>query len=394
MNPVQDPRPFSAAVRRAALLAALVVAGGCAKYKNRINELTRENQKLRGVNEALEAELAARASGSDYDFAPIRRFTVGVAAAEQDFDSGAFETLLQQSLDASAGKAKPALTAETSDRELAKIRGMLVQQYLAAEEVPIVISNLSYRLADAKHDFKIGGTVVPRDAAQVTSAGDGGAVGTLRDELPAVLRREGDDTFRIDYEESGQGRSSVEVRLTDLDMIASADGTRAARQGDVSFNWRLNLAEVRVYEVEQYRGDVGTFLRQMRVNGARGELSQFQTLQDTVFLFGYGPYRTDVVSQLRTPAFIDRVEVAAIDPAVVDALTVEDDEEKLLGTIGADVQWVVCESVDFERRERTWRRPIAIGFPFVSRQTSTDRGEVFYSLYTAAGTRLLGNFSR
>ncbi len=85
--------------------------------------------------------------------------------------------------------------------------------------------------------------------------------------------------------------------------------------------------------------------------------------------------------------------MAFIDPATVRSLTVQDDQDELLRAFGPNVQWQACELVDFKGRERTWRRPIEVGFPFVSRQASSDRGEVFYSVYTASGTRLLGNFS-
>ena len=394
MNTEPNPSLVPPALRRLTALALLALpAVACAVDKERVNALMREKLELERQNEALRAELAAAEAG-EHEFAPIQRFTVGLAAAEQDFDSGAFEELLQQSLKESAGEGSPALDSPANDRELAKIRGMLVQQYLAAEEVPILITNLSYRLADASQSFRIAGTVVPRSEAEVTSSGAEGALVSLREEIPGVLRRDANGAFRIDYEELGGGKGAVEVRLTDLDMITSADGTRAERQGDVSFNWRLNLAEVRVYEVKGFRGDVGRFLRQMRIGGARGELSQFQTLQDTVFLFGYGAYRTDVVSQLRTPSFIDRVEVAAIDAEVATSLTVQDEEAELLRAFGAEPKWQSCDLVEVEGRERVWRRPIEVGFPFVSRQTSNDRGEVFYSLYTASGTRLLGNFSQ
>lgn len=377
----------------AVLSFAVPFCASCAGQREQVDRLERENEELRRANQQLETELEALGSG-DREFAPIPWFTVGLAAAAQDFDSAAFEALLRQSLEEAAGEARVALDSQASERELAKIRGMLVQQYLAAEEIPIVVSNLSFRLADADGVFEIGGTIVSRQEIEVMTSGEGGALVTVPGELPALLRRSEDGAFRIDYEERGHRRGAVEVQLTDADMIASAAEPRAERQGDVSFNWRLELAEVQVYRVQDFRGDVGSFLRRMRIGGASGELSQYQTLQDSVFLFGYGAYRTDVVNQLRTPSFIDAVAVAAIPAALATTLTVQDSEEALLRLLGGALRWQPCEPVAVTGRERTWRSPIDVGLPFVGRQTSSDRREVFYSLYTASGTRLLGNFSQ
>ncbi len=367
----------------------LVPTSGC-------HNLSQEVAQLRAENARLEEENAMLRAGTDVpppEFAPIQRLTVGLAAAANDFDEGAFEALLEESLGDAADASRLRLSVQESPREVAKIRGMLVQQYLAADEIPILISNLSFKLADASSAFKIGGTVVPAAGSRREAAGAGTLV-TYRESLPGVLRRKDGGTFAIEYEELGRGTSSVDVELNASDMFAAGDGTRVKRQGDVSFNWRLNLAKVAVYQVEGFRGDVGQFLRQMRYGTAQSELGQFQTLQDNVFLFGYGSYRTDVVSQLRTPGYIDSVEVAPIDAGALAELSLQEDESQLLEQLGRNVAWQPCEPLDFVGSERTWRKPIVVGFPFVSRQTSSARGVVFYTLYSADGTRLLGNFTR
>ncbi|MFQ5654219.1 MAG: hypothetical protein ACE5GW_05770, partial [Planctomycetota bacterium] len=325
----------------------------------------------------------------------IRSFTVGLAASKRGFDQQAFVNLLVHSLKESASRQSFKVTHEPDERQQSKIRGMLVQQYLAAEEIPVTVSNLSFKLQEAGNDFKIGERIVPRGGAQIASATSGGPVFVNHtDPISAVLRRDQRGSYSIAYEELGGGSGSIPISIRDLEILDPEQPPRSARQGDISFNWRLNLEKIHVYRIENFEGDVGRFLSSMRYPGIRTSISRYQTIRDFVFLFGYGNYVTGLVNQILTPSHISGVEVLPIDEGTFDALRGGMSEREVGEILGRSAHWQRCEFVDFSGDQKVWERPAAVGFPFVSRQISEEKGLVFYTKYDSEGALLVGDFER
>jgi hypothetical protein len=167
---------------------------------------------------------------------------------------------------------------------------------------------------------------------------------------------------------------------------------QAARQGDVSFNWQVSLEQVHAYRVSNYSGDVGSFIRKMRY--PEGGLNQYQTVRDSIFLFGYGPYQTNLVNRIETPRFIDRVEVTPISSGTFEQLAPGMEEEKFLQNMKeGQGGWASCSFVEFTAEKKIWERPPVVGFPFLSRQVSQDKNKVFYMKYDQKGPVLVGDFS-
>lgn len=374
-------------------LAACGLLGACKVPSGDLATLQQENTELRAELDRLRAS----AAGQPAELRPMPQFVVGLAAAERDFDSGAFEQLLQESLASSSPEGSARVARETDDREIEKVRGMLLQQYLAAGEIPVRLTNLTFKLQGRDHEFKIGGQMVPRSAIEVAEAATGGDGSGLRaihrQPVPAVMQRDGQGHYFIPYEELGAGGGRVTVQTSDAEILDSADHQRSQRQGDISFNWSLDLKEVVAFRVQGFKGDVAQFLVNMRYSGVDSPIAQYQTMRDVVFLFGYGRYVTSVVSQIRTPAHIDEVQVAAIDQAAFDALQSRMTEQQILDTVGA-AQWLQCEFVDFAGEERIWERPASVPFPFVSRQVSAEGKQVFYLKYATGGASFIGDFEK
>ena len=204
-------------------------------------------------------------SGDALPLTRVRAFTVGLAAASSDFDDQAFIELLVHSLKSSAQNNDFKVTREGDPQQEAKIRGMLVQQYLAAEEVPITISNLSYKLQSVDNEFKIGERVVPRSLVDVSRAGTGQVVrATLKEDISAVMNRDSRGRYTVSYEElGGGGGGNITIPVRDVEIMDTESGNQSARQGDISFNWKVNLETVAVYRIENFNvfdEEVGLFV--------------------------------------------------------------------------------------------------------------------------------------
>ena len=378
------------------LIVFLLLTVGCAS----LQELRDENQRLEAEIADLEqrlAELANREGPPPPDLTRIRTFTVGLAAAQKDFDEGAFVQLLEKGIARAADGSDYRLVRENDPREMDKVRGMLLHQYLAAEEIPITISNLSYKLRSSENEFLVGERVVPRSGVQIATARGGSAVHVShKGPIPAIMRRASRGNYSIAYQERGSGPASVRLEIADVEILDPNQPPQSARQGDLSFNWRLNLEQLQVYRVEDFKGDVGRFLRTMRYPGPEStSISQYQTLRDSVFLFGYGNYFTSLINQIKTPRHITAVEVMGIDSATFERLDAGLDEVELLDIVGRNVQWQACTFVEYDGDDKVWSRPPAMGFPFLSRQVWERKNLVFYNKYDAAGQQtLLGDYER
>lgn len=379
----------------ALFLALPFFSSGCM-----LTQLQEENQRLREEVDLLEAKIAdlkERASrGQDpAALTPIRSFTVGLAASETSFDEQAFLRLLMNSLKSASQNQRYKVMPERDPHEVAKFRGMLVQQYLSAEEIPITVSNLNFKLAQATHDFKLGDRVVPRTDTQVLRGSTTGAAHvSFKGELSATMNRDVQGRYSIQYEELGGGQGRIPVPIEDYEILDPEEEPQFARQGDISFNWKLNLAKVIVYKVDNFQGDVGEFLRSMRFPGAASSISQYQTLRDSVFLFGYGNYTTSLINQMRTPADITTVEVLALDPVVFAQLEGGMTEKEILEIVGGGRNWVPCEFISFDGGERLWQRPAEVSLPFISRQVTETKMHTFYTKYSSEGADLIGDFER
>lgn len=367
----------------------LPLVSGCA-----YTQLQRENANLRREVQALRAQLAGGPVVPN--MTPIQSFTVGLAASESSFKQEAFEKLLQDSLVAASENKEFKVSHETDERQVDKIRGMLVQQYLAAEEVPITITNLSYKLQDPAHEFKIGGQIVPRENVHTmpASSSNGAVAMTCPGPIHGVMHRDAQGRYSIAYEELGAGGGNIPIQVRDVEILDPEQDARAARQGDISLNWNLNLEKLQAYRIEDFKGDVGKFLLNMRYPSESTSISQYQTLRDFVFLFGYGPYMTSLVNQIRTESFIDSVDVMSIDEATFKELKGGMDQQSLLAALGSRSEWVPCKFVSFQGSEKIWERPASVQLPFVSRQTSAEKSLVFYTKYDTRGAVLIGDYEK
>ena len=381
---------MNAVITNLAVAAAVVLGSGCATDAVRLAELEQQNAMLQ--KELENSEAARRAAATDPQAVPS--FIVGLAATERDFDAAEFEKLLHESLQSAAKNRSVQVVPETKDREVAKVRGMLLQQYLAAAEIPVLLSNLSYRLHEKNNEFKIGGRLVPREQAQVVAADTGaGFRMTNREPIPAVMTRDNQGGYHVAYEELGGGNGSIVVQTNDAEILAADAVQRAQRQGDISFNWVLDLKQVHVYRVEGFRGDVGSFLANMRYPGVQSSIAQYQTMRDAVLLFGYGRYVTSVVNQIRTPAHITEVFVAPTDEQTFAAIQGRMTELQVTEAL-REARWERCEFVDFGGEEKIWARPATVPFPFVSRQVSGQDKGVFYLKYSTQGVFFIGDYER
>lgn len=382
--------PFAARALAPLAAAGLVLAAGCAADAARKSQLEQENEQLR--RQLSELQAAGQEEGDQPHSVP--GFIVGLAASERDFDSGEFEQLLQESLTSASSDRAVRVAAENDEREVAKVRGMLMQQYLAAAEIPIRITNLTFKLQNPDSEFKIGGAVVPRDKAQVVDAGAGAGVRLTHTEpVAAVMERDPGGGYHVPYEEMGGGSGRIVVQTSDTEILSSDTVQRSQRQGDISFNWTLDLKQVHVYRIEGFSGDVGLFLANMRFPGVQSSIAKYQTMRDAVFLFGYGRYATSVVNQIRTPAHITEAFVAPIDQERFDAVQGRMTLQEVLDALG-QVAWERCEFVDFAGEEKIWERPAGVPFPFVSRQVSGEDGAEFYLKYSSKGVFLIGDYQR
>ena len=372
------------------LCVVLALAAGCANDGTRPRDLQAENDLLRANLEGLRASLSDM---TPEDLQTMPRFTVGLAASEIEFDYAEFEKLLQDSLRAAARDQSVRVTRETDEREVAKVRGMLMQQYLAAAELPVRISNLSFKLQDSKNEFKIGGSIVPRSEIEVSQADDSTVRAIHREAIPAVMQRDSQGRYHIPYEELGGGGGRILVQTSDAEILDTGNLQHSQRQGDISFSWALDLKQVEVYGVEGFRGDVGLFLSNMRYSGVQSPMAKYQTMRDAVLLFGYGRYVTSVISQIRTPAHIAQVEVAAIDPQAFDNLSDRLTEQQVI-TLAGTARWEPCEFVDFDDQEKVWARPATVPFPFISRQVSEEEQVAFYLKYSSEGVFFIGEYER
>ena len=55
--------------------------------------------------------------------------------------------------------------------------------------------------------------------------------------------------------------------------------------------------------------------------------------------------------------------------------------------------WSNCNFVEYSGEKKIWERPMAVGFPFLSRQSSQEKNKVFFTKYdTKGGSLLVGDF--
>lgn len=122
----------------------IIFAAGCRSAE--LQKLREENARLKDELEKLKL-----AGAGELKLLRIDEFTVGLAASEKTFDEGAFTQLLKNSLQEAALKdARFTFSSELDEQQIAKIRGMLVQQYISEKKVPIRLSNLTYKLKDPR----------------------------------------------------------------------------------------------------------------------------------------------------------------------------------------------------------------------------------------------------
>lgn len=353
-----------------------------------------ELERLRAENMRLRAALEDREPGSPANPETIDEITVGLAASEKDFDEQAFLELIRRSLqDAAIGGTRFTIEPERDEQQIAKVRGMLVQQHLGEQEIPIRVTNLTFKLKDPASKFKIGGTVVPRDEVAGERTTDGLTRFTCSGPLLATMNRDGPGSYSIAYEDSDGGSGRIQLPLPDVEVLSAEDTPKFARQGDISLNWELSLEKIQVYRVSDFVGDLGKFMRRMRYPTVQTNLNQYQTIRDAVYLVGYGPYRTGLVSRMETPAFIDQVEVLPITATAFDRINPGIAREELDSLIRESAsKWIACEFAEQNGDRKIWERPSSVQFPFLSRERSADKELVFYTKHGQDGSLLVGDF--
>ncbi len=372
---------------RAMLVLWVLLGVGCQTDQSKeIDQLRQENQRLR-------ESLANSATGA-VALMPVREFTVGLAAAEKSFDEAAFFTLLRESLrEASTGEPTFVVAVEDNEQQIAKVRGMLVQQYLGEQRVPVRMSNLTFKVKSADDDFNIGGAVVPREQVQRENTADGLVRASFAGPILGQMERDRQGAFSIAYADTSGTTGRIPVAIEDVEVFDPDQPPKVARQGDVSLNWQPSLEKIQVYRVNHFQGDFGKLMHRMRYPRMKVSIQQYQTIRDSVFLFGYGPYSTGLFNRLSTPVYIDSVEVYALSPEAFTALEPGITEQELSRALGERASaWVDCKFVEFSQTEKVWERPVSVGFPFVSRQTSKSKGVVFYAKYSEEGSVLIGDF--
>lgn len=352
-----------------------------------------ELERLKRENQQLQEALAKAASG-DVTLMPVREFTVGLAAAEKGFDEQAFFQLLLESLrESSIGEPNFTVAVEDDEQQIAKVRGMLVQQYLSEQKVPVRISNVTYKLKSADDDFRVGGAVLPAAQVKREQTSDGLVRSSYAGPVLGEMERDGQGKFSISYSDTTGRTGRIALAIRDVEVFDPDEPPKVARQGDVSLNWQLSLEKIQVYRVNLFHGDVGKLMHRMRYPKMQVSIQHYQTISDTVFLFGYGPYSTGLVNRLNTPSYIDSVEVLAISPEIFEELEagITEQEVSRILTQGENT-WIECKFVEFSANKRVWERPVSVGFPFVSRQVSSKKGVAFYAKYSLEGSVLIGDF--
>jgi hypothetical protein len=386
MRPRNEATGRWGAAGRAAIVLSVMLGVGCQTDQTELNRLREENRQLR--------EALANASAGKPTLMPVREFTVGLAAAEKSFDEAAFFSLLKDSLrEASVGEPTFVVAVEDSEQQIAKVRGMLVQQYLSEQRVPVRISNLTFKVKSEGDDFNIGGALVPRDQVQRESTADGLVRASFAGPILGQMERDRQGVFAIAYSDTSGTTGRIPVSIEDVEVFDPGAPPKVARQGDVSLNWQLSLEKIQVYRVTHFQGDFGKLMHRMRYPRMSVSIQQYQTIRDSVFLFGYGPYSTGLFNRLSTPVYIDSVEVFPLSPEAFAALEPGITEQELSRALGERASaWVECKFVEFSGAEKVWERPVSASFPFVSRQTSKSKGVVFYAKYSEEGSVLIGDF--
>lgn len=236
--------------------------------------------------------------------------------------------------------------------------------------------------------------MIPREQITVEKTADGLLRCSYKEALPAQMERDGSGKYSIAFEDSSGDRGAVNLTLEDVEVLNSEQPPQSARQGDIAFNWQLSLEKLQVYRISSFAGDMGLFMHRMRYPKLpNSNLNQYQTIRDSVFLFGYGPYATGLVNRIETPNYISQVDVMSITEEVFARLEgglIEEELNKLLTE--SPGRWSPCKFVEFTSGKKIWERPVDVEFPFVSRQVSDEKGLVFYTKYDQKGSALIGDY--
>ena len=363
-------------------MACFFGSSGCGDLK----QLQQENAVLKKQIEIMKArEMISRFSD----------FTVGIAAGGLGFNEDSFLQLLQMSLDeASLFTSRHSISREIDEQQIEKIWGMLVQQYFLGEKVPIRIFNLTYKTRDLIKNIKIGGVAIPIENVNFQETPNGFFLCTHDNSLAVFLDRNRAGDYSIDYQDSSAKVRTIDFGRMDMDLCSLDSSPRVVREGDISFNWQLNFEKLLVYRVRGFKGDMGAFHHAMRHSRPPITLNQYQTTRESVFLFGYGPYSTELSHTIETPGYIDRVEVLSITSEIFDNLKPGVRKEMLIKEINSTGSvWTPCKLIKKNRDDKIWERPGAIQFPFLSRQSSSPKERIFYTKYTPGSSELIGEFN-
>lgn len=383
------PRSFPSHGRLSLLLplgVALVLIAGCES-----SELARLREENENLKQAL-LELEERLDGPAVTVPP---FTVGLALSDPGGREGRTLELLRESLDAAASQSGRGFRIRpiTGEHELARLRGGLIQNHLLEGAIPLEVTDLAIQLREDQQQLLIAEQALPEEGLERERLEEGRVRITHPGPLRVMAGTGARGELVLPYEVDGEP-GALPLGITEADLFATSEEPRFIRQGDLELSYRIDLAPLRAYEISDFAGDMGRFLRHMRYSKSAGQLNRYQTIRDSTYLFGYGPFPTGLVQRLETPTYIERVEVLALAPEVVEQLEPGMNESRLLEVIAAvESPWESCQLANLDGEIKSWERPLQIQVPFLSRQTAPGKGLVFYTRYDPDGPVLLGDYT-
>ncbi len=354
---------------------------------NELQQLEEENAKLKALLAELESQKGPRVE--------VPPFTVGVAASSENQRNSEHTELLRQSLEAAStiDQRNFQINSVNDEQELAKLRGVLIRQHLSEGKVPVLLTDLSFKLRENNRTFTISEEEVPSEGLIAERIDENWIRLNHPGPIQAHIELDGRGEFSLPYSQEGV-RGTLPLELTEAELFSISEEPRFARQGDFSLNWKIDLAPIQAYQVSGFNGDIGMFLHRMRYPNSPSRLNQYQTVRDSTFLFGYGPYPTGLIQRMETPPYIERVEVLSITEEVYNSLEPGMSEGKLLELLAqVETKWEDCQFAELKGQVKSWERPVQTKVPFLSRQTSPEKGLVFYTKYDKDGPLLVGDYS-